>query len=101
MQIIVLYPCTIYYLMRMFHVHTKPQFFQHSPLSLDDLVLQINIVLIQKDRLNRPRKEEKNKSSEMCTNKEPHLLSPSDLFYVVENRYHISYPSRGLFNFRS
>ena len=40
-------------------MYTKPQFFQHSPFSLDDLILQINIVLVQKDRLNGPKTKEK------------------------------------------
>ena len=55
----------------LFHVHTKPQFFEHSTFSFD-LILQMNVVLILKHRLNR--------------------LFSSDLFNVVERRFHISCP---------
>ena len=41
-------------------MHTKSQFFQHSSLGLDDLVLEVDVILIQNHWKDGPKRDEKN-----------------------------------------
>lgn len=42
------------YLMWMFHMHTKSELFQKAPLSFDDLVLQVDVLLVEDQRSELP-----------------------------------------------
>ena len=44
-------------------MHTKSQFFQHSSLGLDDLVLEVDVILIQNHWKDRPKRNERNNKS--------------------------------------